>query len=303
MRETFVQELISLSRVNPNTILITGDLGYGVLEPFISEFPERYINAGISEQTMMGMAGGLASTGKQVFVYSIANFPTLRCLEQIRNDVCLMNQPVCVVSVGAGYAYGPQGYSHHALEDIACMRVLPNMRILIPSDPVETKFSLRSIVENPQPTYLRLGKSKEKLLHPSDIEIDISKPLQFTSGNFGTVLFCGSVGHDVLEAVGTLQKEGIYIDSYSIPDMQSIGDDFLRQICVKGPILTVEEHFKFGGFGGYILERISEISQIGQIKIMGASRKDPNLIGDQDYLKKANQISAELISDYFRGHR
>lgn len=302
MRETFVQELIELSRANANTVLITGDLGYGVLEPFIKEFPDRYINAGISEQTMMGMAAGLASTGKQVFVYSIGNFPTLRCLEQIRNDVCLMNQNVCIVSVGAGYAYGAQGYSHHALEDIACMRVMPNMRVLIPSDPVETSFAMKSIMEKSQPTYLRLGKSKEKLLHRSDATFNISEPLQLSFGNRGTILFCGSVGHNVLQAVDELKGESILVDSYSVPDMHSMRDEFLIEISNKGPILTVEEHFKSGGFGSYVLERFAEIGVPARIKLMGASREKPTLIGDQEYLKAENQISAAQMVRYFKDY-
>ena len=303
MREAFVNELSRQARIDPQVVLITGDLGYGVLESFAEEFPKRYFNAGISEQAMMGMAAGLASRGKKVFVYSIGNFPTLRCLEQIRNDVCLMNNPVCIVSVGAGYAYGAQGYSHHALEDLACMRVLPNMRVLVPSDPIETKYSVASICEKSRPTYLRLGKSNESILHFSAESLNIESPIQMSTGDNGSVLFCGSVGSVALAANELLNRFGLAVNIYSIPDMHAINNEFLAKIAGEGPILTLEEHYKFGGFGSYILERYSELEVSPKIKIVGAQRSQPNLIGDQSYLRTANGISPEVLLEYFQSFR
>ena len=165
MRDTFVKTLLEEAKTDKNIILMTGDLGYGVLDTFQNELPGQFINSGVNEQTMMGMAAGYASTGKRVFVYSIANFPTLRPLEQIRNDVCLMDNPVVVVSVGAGYAYGSQGYTHHALEDIAVLRALPNMEVIVPADPYETRELTLLIIASRKPTYLRLGKSNEPTIH------------------------------------------------------------------------------------------------------------------------------------------
>lgn len=300
MRESFVQELIEIARVNPNVVLITGDLGYGVLEPFKAEFPERYFNTGISEQSMMGFAAGLASTGKHVFVYSIGNFPTLRCLEQIRNDVCQMAHSVCIVSVGAGYSYGAQGYSHHALEDIACMRVMPNMRVLVPADPLETRHSLRSIIEKSGPSYLRLGKSKERILHEGQDLGDISRPIKIQKGADGTILFCGSIGQIALSAVNSLREIDIDVNLYSVPDMKSISDDFLETLIISGPILTLEEHYKFGGFGSYLLERFSDLDLRPHIRILGASRENPTIIGDQDFLRTLNGLSTEAIVNYFK---
>jgi len=303
VREAFVNELSRQARIDPQVVLITGDLGYGVLESFAEEFPKRYFNAGISEQAMMGMAAGLASRGKKVFVYSIGNFPTLRCLEQIRNDVCLMNNPVCIVSVGAGYAYGAQGYSHHALEDLACMRVLPNMRVLVPSDPIETKYSVASICEKSRPTYLRLGKSNESILHFSAESLNIESPIQMSTGDNGSVLFCGSVGSVALAANELLNRFGLAVNIYSVPDMHAINNEFLAKIAGEGPILTLEEHYKFGGFGSYILERYSELEVSPKIKIVGAQRSQPNLIGEQSYLRTANGISPEVLLEYFQSFR
>ena len=171
MRDSFANTLLEEAKKNSSIVLVTGDLGFGVLDKFQQELPKQFINAGVAEQTMMGMAAGIASTGKRVFVYSIGNFPTLRCLEQIRNDVCSMNNSVVVVSVGAGYAYGSQGYTHHALEDIAIMRALPNMDILVPADPQEASLLTTHLANTQKPSYLRLGKSKEAIIHKEKIRI------------------------------------------------------------------------------------------------------------------------------------
>ena len=139
MRTAFIQELIVQARIHPDIFLVVGDLGYSVIEPFAAEFPDRYLNAGVAEQNMTGVAAGLASEGWHVFTYSIANFPTLRCFEQIRNDIAYHKLPVTVVAVGAGLAYGSLGYSHHAVQDIAVMRTLPELTLLSPADPGETR--------------------------------------------------------------------------------------------------------------------------------------------------------------------
>src|ERR1043165_2424780 len=134
MRTAFINELVLLARTNPKIFLVVGDLGFSVVEPFAKEFPDRFLNAGVAEQNMTGVAAGLASEGYHVFTYSIGNFPTLRCLEQIRNDVCYHELPVTVVAVGGGLAYGNLGYSHHAVQDLAVMRSLPRLTILAPAD-------------------------------------------------------------------------------------------------------------------------------------------------------------------------
>ena len=152
MRNAFIQELVTLARQHPQIALIVGDLGYSVVEPFADEFPDRFINAGVAEQNMTGLAAGMASEGYHVFTYSIANFPTFRCAEQIRNDVAYHKLPVTVVSVGGGLAYGALGYSHHAVQDYALMRTLPNMLIAAPGDPMEVRSCMRYLAEHPGPS-------------------------------------------------------------------------------------------------------------------------------------------------------
>ncbi len=161
MRPAFVAALCQLASEDERIWLLCGDLGYGALEPFRDTFPGRYINAGVAEQNMTGMAAGLALSGKVAFTYSIANFPTLRALEQIRNDVCYHDCNVKIVSVGAGFSYGAQGYTHHGVEDIAIMRALPEKVVVSPGDPVEARLATRAVAALPGPCYLRLGKSGE----------------------------------------------------------------------------------------------------------------------------------------------
>ena len=165
MRNAFIEELVTLATQHPHIALIVGDLGYSVVEPFADRFPERFINAGVAEQNMTGLAAGMASEGYHVFTYSIANFPTFRCAEQIRNDVDYHRLPVTVVSVGGGLAYGALGYSHHAVQDYALMRSFPNMLIAAPGDPMEVRACMRYLVAHPQPSYLRLGKAGEPNFH------------------------------------------------------------------------------------------------------------------------------------------
>src|SRR5436305_4783641 len=155
MRSTFIATLLDVAEQNPNVWLLCGDLGYSVLEVFQQRFPERFCNVGVAEQNMAGIASGLAHAGNTVFIYSIGNFPTFRCLEQLRNDVCYHGADVKVVAVGAGFAYGSQGYTHHALEDVAVMSVLPNIEVFVPCDPAEVQAVTRAISVSRKPAYLR----------------------------------------------------------------------------------------------------------------------------------------------------
>jgi transketolase C-terminal domain/subunit len=157
MRTAFIQELIEQARAHPKIFLVVGDLGFSVVEPFAAEFPKRYLNAGVAEQNMTAVAAGLASEGYHVFTYSIGNFPTLRCLEQVRNDICYHDLPVTITAVGGGVAYGNLGYSHHAVQDITVMRSLPNLTVYSPADPGEARECVRLLLQRPRPSYLRLG--------------------------------------------------------------------------------------------------------------------------------------------------
>jgi len=162
VRTTFLETLVEVAERDPRVWSLTADLGYSVLEPFIQKYPDRYVNVGIAEQNLTGIAAGLARSGLKPFVYSIADFPALRCFEQIRNDVCYHDADVKVVAVGGGLAYGAQGYTHHGVEDLAVMCCLPGMTVIAPGDPIETRLATRALARHAGPGYLRLGKARDR---------------------------------------------------------------------------------------------------------------------------------------------
>jgi len=257
MRNAFIDELVALATINTNIVLMVGDLGFSVVEPFQDQFPDRFFNAGIAEQNMMGMAAGLASEGCHVFVYSIANFPTFRCAEQIRNDVDYHKLPVTIVSVGGGLAYGNLGYSHHAIQDYALMRVMPNMLIASPGDPMEVRACMRYLTNNPGPSYLRLGKAGEKVLHK---EVPIVQP-----GIWNCVSHSNKSSNEIILATGNgLQIASSWLELletqapnlYSLP-LWSMGVKGLQaeQVPKNCEILyTVEDHLLDGGFSSWMIE-------------------------------------------------
>lgn len=299
MRDAFVMTLLDEAKRDKDIVLITGDLGFGVLEKFEHELPSQFINAGVAEQSMLGLAAGMASTGKRVFVYSIGNFPTIRALEQIRNDICYMDNSVVIVAVGAGYSYGSQGYTHHALEDIAIMRALPNMNIFSPSDPLETEFITREIVKNCKPSYLRLGRSGERILNHGSPTLESGRFNQLYSGKDGTILFTGSIGSNVMDARESLLSRGLEVGVISIPYISSINKADLESLDYRRPIVVVEEHTIRGGLASALLERIAVFDLNIQIIPVTAEQNNLNNIGNQDYLRRTNGLSFQQIASHF----
>jgi len=299
MRDAFIQTLLEEAKRDSNLILITGDLGFGVLESFERELPRQFLNSGIAEQSMLGLAAGIASTGKRVFVYSIGNFPTLRALEQIRNDVCYMNNPVVIVSVGSGYSYGSQGYTHHALEDIAAMRALPNMNVISPADPIETEILTRYLASDRKPAYLRLGRSGEKTLNKGIPTLQYGRFNQIAAGEDGTILFTGSIGYNVIAAHQLLQSQGIEVSIFSIPFVSSINLLDLKRLSKEKPIVAVEEHSIRGGLTSAILESIASFGLDLRIIPVTATQTNLRNIGDQNYLRNVNGLSVADIACHF----
>lgn len=256
MRNMFINELVSLARVHPNIMLVVGDLGYSVVEPFAEEFPERFINAGVAEQNMMGLAGGLASEGFHVFTYSIANFPTFRCAEQIRNDIAYHNLAVTNVVVGGGLSYGALGYSHHAVQDYSLMRSMPNMLIAAPGDPIEVKAALDYLVCNPGPSYLRLGKAGEPTYHRKKPSLEVCSPLLVEEGGVKRRAFL-TTGAAALSAAYDWKLRPEYADYsiYSLP-LWSMNEKKWLVNFLEGfdKVITVEDHLYDGGFGSWVSE-------------------------------------------------
>lgn len=285
MRNAFINELVALAERHPQIALIVGDLGYSVVEPFVDRFPERFINAGVAEQNMTGLAAGMASEGYHVFTYSIANFPTFRCAEQIRNDVDYQKLPVTVVAVGGGLAYGALGYSHHAVQDYALMRAMPNMLIAAPGDPSEVRGCLRYLVENPQPSYLRLSKAGERDFHSGKIpnlqpglwncvssaESDLTQVLLTTGATLELAMAKRERGEYSGAGVSTLPLWGM-----SVKKIQS------EQVARHDKVITIEDHLEDGGFGSWIAEAISRDLELrNRLHSIALSDKVCGLVGSQ----------------------
>jgi transketolase len=292
MRTAFINELIIQARIHPEIFLVVGDLGFSVIEPFAAEFPDRFLNAGVAEQNMTGVAAGLASEGYHVFTYSIANFPTLRCLEQIRNDVCYHDLPVTVVAVGAGTAYGNLGYSHHCVQDVACLRGLPGITILSPGDPGETRACVRQLAANPCPSYLRLGKAGEACLHEENT--DFSRPISVrSSGSKIAMLATGSVLKEAVDASILLQKEGISCDVLSFVCLTADPSVWSGALRAYDIVLTVEEHLEAGGIGEMIAATVGSKMRIERAFLtMSALGK----VGSQAHLRFAAGLDAASLA-------
>jgi transketolase len=299
VRSRFASLLIEKAQKDPSIVLLTGDLGYGVLDSFAEEFPERYFNLGISEQSMMSIAGGLASQGYFPFVYSIANFPTFRCLEQIRNDISYMGNKVCIVAVGSGFAYGQLGYSHHAIEDISIMRSIPNLRIYNPADLHEMEASLSEILDSKEASYLRLGKGGEPILN-SQKPNNLSNPINLASGAHGALVYSGTIGSEVIDAQKILRNLGVEVSVYSIPRISPLVDiKSLLEFSISGVVLTIEEHSVYGGFGSAFLEWSTNFPMKPHIKIHGVTGTQRSQIGSQKYLRVTHKLDAQGIADAF----
>lgn len=301
MRNSFVKTLYEEACTNEKIVLITGDLGFQLFDDFANNLPKQFINAGLTEQSMMSMAAGIASTGKRVFVYSIANFSTFRCLEQIRNDVCYMDNSVVVVSVGAGFSYGILGYSHHATEDLAVMRSLPNMDVISPCDKFETEILTKMIARTSKPTYLRLGKAGEPLIHNAPPKISHGKFINLSIGSKGYIFFTGAVGFLAMEAKKKLESLNVDVEILSVPFVSHLDEEYLSTINPNLPIVVLEEHSWRAGLGSAFLEKFNQMGIRSQITQIAASQGEIPLTGSQDYLRSQNGISVDEITRVFLG--
>lgn len=274
MRNTFAQTLTEIAARDPRVWLITGDIGFSVLEPFAQAFPDRFINAGVAEQNMMGVASGIARGGDNtVFVYSIANFPTLRCLEQIRNDVCYHKANVKVVAVGAGTAYGPNGYTHHGIEDLGILQTLPNLSLWTPADPVETRLATEAIASTPGPAYLRLEKSGEPTIHTTPpLDYKAGHALRTREGSDVTFLCLGGVTYAAGLAADELAQAGIRARVLSMATFHPLDEEAILDAArATRHLVCVEEHRTPAPLLSAVAILLMQSGLGGECKIVGAN--------------------------------
>jgi len=297
MRTAFLNELFELAKQDPRIVFVTGDLGFSVVERFMQELPKQFVNAGVAEQNMTGMAAGMAMSGKIVFTYSIANFPTLRCLEHIRNDVCYHHANVKVVSVGGGFAYGSMGATHHATEDLGVMRMLPGIAVIAPGDPMEARCATRAVVEHVGPCYLRLGKAGEPEVHKSQIDFKIGKAVLFRDGSDVTLISTGGMLQTAAKVGEALARQGIGARVLSMHTLKPLDTEvILAAACETGAVFTLEEHSITGGLGSAVAEVLAENNTADVLfHRIGLPPVFSPHIGTQDYMQKQHGLDPDSI--------
>lgn len=301
MRTAFINTLTGLGRKDKRIFLLTGDLGFSVLEGFKSRFPDRFFNIGVAEANMVGVAAGLALTGKIVYIYSIVPFVTLRCLEQIRNDICYQRLNVRIIGVGGGLSYGTAGSTHYSLEDIAVMRSMPGLAVVCPGDPLEAEKAVQASVNFKGPLYIRLGKGRDPLVYKKMNGFRIGRSILARKGPDIAVIATGNMLPNALSAAGLLQKKGIKAAVISMHTVSPIDAKAIAGLArSRKAIFTVEEHNITGGLGSAVAEVLAEQPAKIFFRRIGV-RGQVNCLGSQDYLRgklglDAKGIAAAVIS-------
>ena len=296
MRGAFVRTLMDLAEEDSRIILLTADLGYMLMEPFMERFPSRFINVGVAEQNMVGLATGLAEAGFVPFVYSIAPFAVLRPYEFIRNGPILHELPARIVGVGGGFEYGNAGVTHHALEDIAVMRAQPGITVIAPADHQQTASALLETWNLPGPIYYRLGKDDKTTVPGLDGNFALGRAQLIRKGSDLLMVSMGSVTSEVANAAEVLASRGIQCSVLVVASLNPAPEDDLARYLSQFPVaMTVETHYLAGGLGSLVSEVVAE-RQINCRTVRCGVRRMPNdVFGSQDYLHHINGLSSEAL--------
>ncbi len=296
MRITFVNTLFEMAKKDKRIMLLTGDLGFSVFEQYIKELPKQYLNMGVAEQNMTGVAAGMAMEGKIPFIYSIVPFVTMRNFEQIRNDICYQNLNVKIVGVGAGFSYGPYAHTHHGLEDIGILRTLANLIILCPGDPIEVALATKAMLNHIGPVYLRLGRAGEPNIHKAMPSFKIGKGILIEDGKDITIIGTSTLLQRAWEVVSSLKEKGLSIRLISMHTIKPLDTQIILESARKTPaIFTLEEHSIIGGLGSAVAEVLVENRANVIFKRIGVPDRFSKVIGSQEYMRRANGLSAEQI--------
>jgi transketolase len=297
MRVAFANEIESLSELDERIVLLSGDIGNRMFDTYKGKFPDRFYNCGVAEANMTGMAAGLALCGLRPVTYTITAFNTVRCLEQIRIDVCYQNLPVIIVGVGGGLSYSSLNATHHALEDIAFLRVIPNMTVICPGDAWEVRSAIRAALEIDGPVYIRLAKKNEPLIHNGIPDFEIGKGIVIRPGTDVCFLNAGSLLPSAVAASEALMKKGISVQIVSMHTVKPLDETLLQDIFSKFPqVFTLEEHSILGGFGGSVAEWLSDqINPKGQLTRIGTGDQFMYEAGEKEYAQEYFGITTEHI--------
>jgi transketolase len=297
MRGHFIQTLMRLAEQDARITLLTGDLGFGVVESFAERFPRRYINVGVAEQDMVGIATGLAEAGQLPFTYSIAPFATLRPYEFIRNGPVLHSLPVRFVGVGGGFEYGTAGWTHHALEDLAVMRVLPGLTVIAPADHAQASAALDRTWDLPGPIYYRLGKDDVRTLEGLNGQFELGRVESIQEGTDVAIVTTGAIAFEALAAARLLGDGGI---SSRVMILATISPSPVEQLAalLRGfsVVATVEAHYVVGGLGSLVSEVVAGFGLGTRVLRFGVERLYDGISGSESYMNRAHGLTGDLLA-------
>lgn len=297
MRNAFAEELTQLATENSKIILLSGDIGNNLFNHFKIKAPERFYNCGVAEANMTGVASGLAMMGFRPCTYTITPFATVRCLEQIRVDICYHNVPVIIAGTGAGLSYASLGPTHHSCDDIGFMRMLPNMTILCPCDPIEVKLALRAAFQLNSPVYIRLGKTGEPNIYKTSPEFIVGKSITMREGKDICILSVGNIMPVALKVAENLENNNIFARVENFHTIKPLDTESLKNIFSNySLVVTIEEHSLINGLGAAVAEWASDKNQ-HQVKLLrfGTQDKFMPYVGEQDYARKYFNLTSEYI--------
>jgi transketolase len=296
MRDNFIDALSNMALKDKDIILLTGDLGFNVFDKFENDFPGQYFNVGVAEQNMIGLATGLALEGKKLVTYSIGNFGTLRCLEQIRNDACYHDVNITIIANGGGFSYGSLGMSHHTTEDLAILRALPDLKVVAPCTENEAGEAIAEMVKTKGTGYLRLDKVGAKDCF-TNTPFRIGKSRKYKEGNDITLIATGSILGETHSASLDLKKLGIDARVLGMHSIKPIDvEEIVNAVNQTGGIVTIEEHNKDGGFGSAISEVCMDLKLIpNKFLRIGLENKYSSIVGSQQYLRARYELDKDAI--------
>jgi transketolase len=296
MRGAFVRTITEMAASDPRIALLTGDLGFMALEPFAERFPERFFNAGVAEQNMIGMATGLAEAGFVPFAYSIVTFATLRPYEFIRNGAILHQLPVRIVGIGGGFEYGPAGPSHFGLEDVGVMRIQPGMTVIAPADAMQTRTALLATHHIPGPIYYRLGKDDKTIVPGLEGRFEHGRAQIIREGTDLLLITMGSIAVEAVAAAEELAIRGIEATVMVVATLNPAPVEDIAEVMARFPVaLCVEAHYAVGGVGSLVAEVIAEQGIHSRIIRCAVKQTPSGLSGSQDYLYRINGLSRESL--------
>jgi transketolase len=303
MRDAFFETLEGLMGRNRNIIFLTADLGFKLFDRIAGRYPERVVNVGIREATMIGMAAGLSKEGFLPVVYSLVPFVTLRCIEQIRVDLCYNQLPAVLVGVGAGFAYGPNGPTHMGLEDVGAMSALPNLAILSPCDACEVRALLPQAVRLKTPVYMRLARAGEQRCCDEKVSPPkLGRPSVLKDGADAVVITYGAIVHEVLTAVSELEEEtGVSIRVVSWHTIRPVKEESIRGVVNDTiPVMVIEEQMSGGSLGSRVALFLKEHAIHNAFRHLPLPEVYPNVCGDREYLLGRSKLSKRHIKQKLR---